>query len=73
MVDQQELVQAPLAVDHRTEAALQVMRDEIAWFATLEETVLMRIALAASPGSLEYEYAAAELKRRGSTFSLRAI
>lgn len=55
-----------LAVDHGFQASLEVMRREIAWFRTLDDDTLERIADTAPRASLEYQYANAELERRAT-------
>lgn len=50
--------------DHHLEARLIVMQTEIAWFRSLDDATLQRIAFNAPPGSPEFEYATAELRRR---------
>jgi hypothetical protein len=59
--------------DHEFAAARQVMLDEIAWFKTLDDDTLERIADTAPLHTPEFEYATAELRRRAATFSVRAF
>ena len=48
------------------EASLAVMRGEIAWFKTLDEDTVERIADTAPLDSPEYAMASAELERRAA-------
>ncbi len=50
---------------HSLAASIQVMEGEIAWFETLDDATVERIAAAAPVDSPEYDYANAELARRG--------
>lgn len=52
------------AVNHSLAASMQVMEHEIAWFETLADDTLERIAAAAPVDSPEFDYANAELARR---------
>jgi hypothetical protein len=54
------------AVDHGFKASLAVMRQEIAWFRTLDDDTLERIADTAPREAPEYQYANAELERRAT-------
>lgn len=51
-------------VNHSLAASMQVMEHEIAWFETLADETLERIAAAAPVDSPEFDYAHAELARR---------
>jgi hypothetical protein len=62
-----------MPVDHCLEAALKVMLDEIAWFQTLDDETVERIADVAPLHTPEYEYATAELKRRADVYSVKAL
>lgn len=53
------------------EAAWQVMIREIAWFETLDDDVLERIADTAPRDRPEYVYATTVLNRRARNFSTR--
>jgi hypothetical protein len=53
---------------HAAWAALQVMLEERAWFRTLDDVTLFRIAYSAPPGAPEYGYATTELDRRRGRF-----
>jgi hypothetical protein len=50
--------------NHSLAASMQVMEHEIAWFETLDDATLERIASAAPIDSPEFDYANAELARR---------
>jgi hypothetical protein len=51
-------------INHGLAASIQVMEGEIAWFETLDDETIERIAAAAPVDSPEYDYANAELARR---------
>ncbi len=53
-----------MTIDHALQATLKVRRDEIAWFKTLDDDTVERIADTAPLEAPEYEFASAELKRR---------
>jgi len=59
--------------NHEFAAARQVMIDEIAWFKTLDDDTLERIADTAPLDTPEYEYASAELRRRAASYSVKAF
>jgi hypothetical protein len=54
----------PTPFNHSLAASMQVMEHEIAWFETLDDETLERIAGAAPVESPEFDYASAELARR---------
>ncbi len=60
-----------LPINPALEAAWQVMIREIAWFQTLDDDTIERIADTAPPHTPEYVYATAVLNRRASRFSTR--
>ena len=62
-----------VSFDHEFAATRQVMLDEIAWFKTLDEETVERIADTAPLDTPEYEYATAELRRRAATHSAKAF
>jgi hypothetical protein len=67
-----EAAENQTTVNHEEAASCDVVLHEIAWFKTLDEEIVERIADTAPPGSPELDYATAELRRRRRAYSTRA-